>query len=518
VYPADYALTAPDRPALIMTPSGNSITYEDLTARGNQFAHLLADLGLRRGDHYAVIAENNLRYCEVVWGGLNSGLYVTPVNWHLTAAEAAYIIEDCGADLLMVTNEQREMAEKLVTLTPSVRHRLMIDGSSTSYDSYEGALSSRPATPILDETRGHFMFYTSGITGRPRGVQFPLADEPARMGDASREVMCHQFDLREGDVLLVASPMYHSAGLRNCQIAQCTGATVVSMDKFDPEGMLAAIEKYRVTQIMLVPTMFVRLLRLDEATRAKYDLSSLRLALHAAAPCPPEVKRAMIDWWGPILVEQYGGTEGIGSTYITSAEWLERPGSVGRGWRSTVRICDMTSGDEAPAGQVGDVYFERTGYQFAYHNDSQKTLASHHPGHADWRTMGDIGYLDDKGYLFLTDRRAHTIVSGGVNIYPREIEDLLLAHPALADVAVFGVPNDEFGEEVKAVVQPADFARADSRLALELIDHCRSHIAHFKCPRSIDFESSLPRLDNGKLYKQELKSRYWPANNDTLPS
>ena len=520
MYIGTFAETAPDRAAVIMGESGLRISYRELNEGSLRFARVLYEMGLRPGDHYAVLLENHPSYFEMVWAGMRSGLYVTAVNSHLTAAEAGYIVVDCGAKVLVTSAARAEAAAALIELTPGVEHRLMVDGTTPGHDSYEEAVSAQPALPLEGERRGMVMLYSSGTTGRPKGIKFPLpaADSPLgewEIGEHSRA----RYGFGEGMVFLSPAPLYHAAPLRVAMAVQSVGGTVVVMERFDPEMALALIERERVTHSQWVPTMFIRMLKLPEAQRTRHDLSSHTMATHAAAPCPVHVKQAMIEWWGPIIDEYYAGTENIGSTSISSVEWLAHKGSVGRpAANAAIHICD-DAGEEVPIGETGAVYFEDlsasahdgdfSATSFEYHGDTTKTTSVQHPAHATWRTLGDIGRVDEDGYLYLTDRRAFMIVSGGVNIYPQEIEDVLLAHPKVLDVAVFGIPNAEMGEEVKAVVQPVADVEPGEALAGELRAWCEGRLARFKLPRSIDFDAQLPRLDNGKLYKKALRDRYW---------
>jgi fatty-acyl-CoA synthase len=510
VYIGHHAATTPDKPAVVMAGSGEVVTFGQLYERSNRLARVLRAAGLRPDDHYAVLAENHVRYFEVLWAGLNSGLHVTPVNPRLTPAEAAYIVADCGARAVVTTRGCAELARAIVDDTPGVPLRLMIDGTAPSHASYEDAVAGVSGAPLEEERRGTFMFYSSGTTGRPKGIAVPLPDHPASEGDAELlGATKGLFGFEPSDVYLSPAPMYHAAPARTTQIAQCLGVTVVCMERFDALGALQAIERHGVTTAQFVPTMFVRMLKLDEAERRRVDVSSLRVAVHAAAPCPVAVKERMIEWWGPILFEYYAGSENFGMTAIDSADWLAHKGSVGRSFGSEIHVCDADGRELAP-GEDGLVYFATPGAHLEYHGDPEKTASAHHPRHADWRTLGDIGHLDTEGYLYLTDRATFMIISGGVNVYPQEVEDALITHPAVLDVAVIGVPDEEMGEQVKAVVQPQRWEDAGPALAAELIEHCRAGLAHYKCPRSVDFDRELPRLDNGKLYKRTLRDRYWP--------
>jgi fatty-acyl-CoA synthase len=456
----------------------------------------------------ALLATNGPRVFEVYWAAQRSGLYVTAVNHHLTADEVAYVVSDSGAKALVVSASP--LAAEVGELVPGVEVRLAYDGPVPGFDDYDAALSGLSAEPLPDQPRGADMLYSSGTTGRPKGIRPALperrVDEP---GDPYVAVFGMMYRFDADTVYLSPAPLYHAAPLRFSATIQAIGGTVVVLERFDPEGALAAIERYRVTHSQWVPTHFVRMLKLPADVRARYDVSSLRVAIHAAAPCPPEVKRAMIDWWGPVLHEYYAATEGAGITFIDSAQWLTHPGSVGRGGIiGDVRICDDETGAVLGPRQIGTVYFERDTVSFEYHNDPEKTRAARHPQHETWATTGDLGYVDEEGYLYLTDRKAFTIISGGVNIYPRETEDVLALHPAVLDVAVIGVPDPEMGESVLAVVSPAAGTEAGPDLERELIEHVKAHIAAFKAPRRVVFTDDMPRTATGKLVKQILRDRY----------
>jgi long-chain acyl-CoA synthetase len=507
LYIGDHARTVPDKPAVIMWPSGDTLTYRELYELSTRLANRFRADGLVEGDRVAILAENHPRYYVAMWAALDAGFYVVPVNAKSTVEEAAYIVGDSGARALVVTGAIA-IAEELVAVTPGVQRRVCLDGTVGPYTGLDELLADQPADPTAPEVRGTFMFYSSGTTGRPKGIRPPLPGAPASAGDALVVASMAMFGLEESAVYLSPAPLHHAAPLRTSQCVQCVGGTVVCMQRFDAEGALAAIERHRVTTAQWVPTMFVRLLKLDPDVRARYDLSSMRLAVHAAAPCPVWAKEQMIDWWGPILSEYYAGSENVGTTAIGSHEWLAHKGSVGRPVGCTVHICD-DEGDELAAGGEGLVYFETPGVSFEYHGDPAKTAGMVHPKHADWRTLGDIGRVDDDGYLYLTDRKAFMIISGGANIYPREIEDVLVRHPAVLDAAVFGVPDEDMGEVVKAVVQPVDWSAAGNALAAELMDLCRGSLASYKHPRSIDFRAELPRTEDGKLRKRFLRDEYW---------
>ncbi len=517
MYPGHHATTCPEKAAAIQARTGEVLTYGELDARSNQLAQLFWAEGLRRGDHVAVFLENHLRYFEVFWATFRSGLYLTTVNRYLTGPEAGYIVSDCGAQVLVSSRALHEVAAEIPGYAPGCRRFLVVDGApegaTDRFEAYEAAIQEFSAEPLEEEPLGEFMLYSSGTTGRPKGITRPLSNRPVSRGLAMNPVLKTLFQVDEDTVYLSPAPMYHSAPIGFCSSVQSLGGTVVMLDRFDPIEAFQAMEKHAVTHSQWVPTMFTRMLKLPEAERAGFDLSAHRVAVHAAAPCPQKVKEEMFAWWGPILHEYYGGTELNGLTYVGPEDWLAHPGTVGRAVMGTLRICDE-SGDELPVGEPGIVYFERDKAPFEYHNDAEKTRSAQHPKHPGWTALGDVGYVDDDDFLFLTDRASFMIISGGVNIYPQEIENELIMHPKVEDVAVIGVPHPEFGEEVKAVVQPVTGANADEALAEELMAYARKRLAAYKCPRSIDFEAELPRLPTGKLYKRILKDRYW-GNKDS---
>jgi long-chain acyl-CoA synthetase len=508
VYPGAHAASTPDKPAVVMSDTGAALTYAELEERSIRLAHVLHEAGLRPGDDVALLAENGLHTYEVFWAAMRSGLYLTAINQHLTPSEIAYIVGDCAAKALVTTSALAGAATTIVPDTPGVTLRLALGGPVEGHGDYDAALAAASPEPLPDQPRGRDMLYSSGTTGLPKGVKAPLPGVQVHEGgDILIGLFGPLYGFDADTVYLSPAPLYHAAPLRFGGMIHQVGGTVVVMPRFEPAAALAAIERHRVTHSQWVPTMFVRMLKLPDEQRTAHDLSSHRVAVHAAAPCPVEVKRRMIDWWGPILHEYYAATEAVGVTVIDSPTWLEHPGSVGRALLGVVHICD-DDGVEQATGDVGLIYFEREVLPFRYHNDPEKTARAQHPEHPNWGTTGDVGHLDDDGFLHLTDRMAFMIISGGVNIYPQEIENALTLHPAVLDLAVIGIPDDEMGEQVKAVVQPAPGVEPGPELERELLAFLRERIAGFKVPRSVDFVTELPRTATGKLQKHRIREGY----------
>ncbi|MCG8506576.1 MAG: acyl-CoA synthetase [Sphingomonadales bacterium] len=507
----------PNRLAAVIANSDISVSYAELARRSNRLARMIRDAGLRQGDHIAVFMENNIRYFEVVWAALRSGLYITPINSHLSAGEAGYILGDCQAKILISSHHLADVARDLPQHGRKGLVCLMTDGVVEGYASYEEAIAEYQPAPLEEEPFGSLMLYSSGTTGRPKGVLRPLSGLSATEYFKTPEGMMLQtlwgFD-RES-VYLSPAPLYHTAPMLFCVRTQGVGGTVVMMDKFDAEAALSAIERHKVTHSQWVPTMFNRLLRLPTCIRERYDLGSHKVAIHSAAPCPKEIKSQMFAWWGPIIYEYYSSTEATCFTHAPPDDWLAHPGTVGRPLLGALHICDET-GAELPAGQTGIVYAEQTRANFVYHNDKRKTEEARHPEHDNWLAIGDMGYVDEDGFLYLTDRATFMIISGGVNIYPQEIENVLIMHDKVDDVAVIGVPNDEMGEEVKAIVQASDPGEAGPVLESELIAYARTRLAHYKCPKSVDFTTTLPRTSTGKLLKNTLRDRYWTGKSSKI--
>jgi long-chain acyl-CoA synthetase len=506
MYPGTWAARHPAKPALIMAGSGRTLTYAELEDRSTRLSRHLRDVaGLEVGDVVALLSDNTPETYEVYWAALRSGLYLTAVNHHLSAEEASYIIRDCGAKALVVSAAKADLVADLDIDVPT---RLAYGGDLPGHASYEDALAAASAEPLAQQPHGEDLLYSSGTTGRPKGVKPPLppiaVDEP---GYLYPTVFGGLYGFDPDTVYLSPAPVYHAAPLRFGGVIHALGGTLVMMERFEAEGAHRAIERYRVTATQMVPTMFVRLLKLPEDVRRSYDVSSLRVVIHAAAPCPVQVKREMIDWLGPIVHEYYASTEANGVTVIDARSWLEKPGSVGRALLGVIRICGEDGAELGP-GEIGTIYFEREVRNFSYHHDEERTRSTQHPEHENWTTVGDLGYVDEDGYLFLTDRKAFMIISGGVNNYPQEIEDLFSLHPAVTDIAVIGVPDEEMGERVVAFVQPAPSVTPGAELAAELTAYAREHIAHFKVPREFHFRDELPRTPTGKMVKRTLREEY----------
>ena len=493
-----------------MASTGEEVTHAELEARANRLAHALRDHGLAPGDHYSIFMENNDRYLEACAAGERSGLYYTCINSYLTAEEVAYIVDNSDSQVLITSPAKRDIALAAAKACPKLTRILVVDEPGGADDDrvrdYVEATSSFPDTPIADEQLGTPMLYSSGTTGRPKGIARPLPVQPPGEMMPLFQFLTGLWHYREDMIYLSPAPLYHSAPQAAVNLTIRIGGTVVIMERFDPVEYLRLIERYQVTHSQLVPTMFSRMLKMPEEERTRFDLSSLEIAVHAAAPCPVQVKEQMIEWWGPIIHEYYGATEGLGFTACNSEEWLAHKGSVGKVMLGDLHILDDEM-NELPMGQPGTIWF-KTATPFEYHNDPDKTAESTSPD-GTMTTVGDVGYVDEDNYLYLTDRKTFMIISGGVNIYPQETEDLLITHPKVADAAVIGVPNDDLGEEVKAIVQPMPGVEPNDEFTEELLAFCREHLSRQKVPRTIDYRDELPRLPTGKLYKRKLRDEYW---------
>ncbi len=515
MYARQHAENHPDRPAIIMGATGETVTFAEFEARANRTAHLLRAAGLRRGDHIAVFMENSIRMLEIEAAAERTGLYFTLINTYLAPDEVAYIVTNSRSRMLFSSAARRPVAQAAAANCPDLE-RMLITGPGqppAGWESYEAAIAPYPTDPVPDESLGAAMLYSSGTTGQPKGILRALPTSAPSEPLPVMDFVGAMFGFRPGMTYLNPAPLYHSAPAASVSAALRLGATTVVMDHFDAQQWLALVERHRVTHCQLVPVMFTRLLRLPEDVRTRYDVSSLECIVHAAAPCPVHVKQAMIDWLGPIITEYYSATEAHGFTFCDSAQWLAHPGTVGRPILGELLILD-DDGKQCPPGVDGTIWF-RGATAFEYFEDPVKTAESRSAdGQAS--SVGDVGHVDEDGYLYLTDRKTYMIISGGVNIYPQETENLLAAHPAVLDVAVIGVPNEDLGEEVKAVVQLADPESASPELAQELIGYCRERQAHFKCPRTVDFVAELPRYPTGKLYKRLLKDAYWSGHQTSI--
>jgi long-chain acyl-CoA synthetase len=511
MYPGNGFVKCPGQPAFIMAESGEAVTYAELEARSNRLAHLLRARGLRRLDHYAIFMENNARYVESCSAGARAGLYYTCVNSFLTAEELAYLLTNSESKVLITSAAKRSVALAALRSCPNIELCLIVDGEGDSgrVQNLDAATAAYPATPIADESLGAAMLYSSGTTGRPKGILRPLPMQPPSQPLPLYSFVDKLWRYRDGMVYLSPAPLYHSAPQAAVSLAIDRASTVIIMETFDAERYLQLVETYKVTHSQLVPTMFSRMLKLPPDVRQRYDLSSLEIAVHAAAPCPVPVKEQMIAWWGPIIHEYYGATEGLGFAACDSAQWLAHKGTVGKVMLGELHVLDAVM-QPCPNGTSGTLWF-KTATPFEYFNDPVKTAEARSRDGA-MSTVGDVGYINDDGYLYLTDRATFMIISGGVNIYPQECENLLITHPKVADAAVFGVPNQDLGEEVKAAVQLMPGVAPGPDITEELLAFCATHLSRQKCPRSIDFETELPRLPTGKLYKRLLRERYWQGH------
>lgn len=502
--PRALAREDPDRLAFRMTDTGEDVSFAQLEARANQGAHLLRECGVQIGDHILILMENRREFLEICFAADRSGIYYTTASTHLTFDEIGHIAGDCGAKLLIMSEKFLDIGNRQRSvLGPDIRI-FLVGARHAGFENWAAALASRPETPIADEQQGLDMLYSSGTTGRPKGVKWPLTGQPVGAPTMLVTLLTSLFGYSAETRYLCPAPLYHAAPLRHTMVTLKMGGSAYVMARFDAETSLRIVARERITHCQWVPTMFVRMLKLPEEVRAGYDMSSMEMAIHAAAPCPVDVKQRMIDWWGPIIVEYYAGTENNGFTCLDTPQWLDHKGSVGSAKLGVLHICDE-NGRELPLGEEGEVYFEN-GHQFEYHNDPAKTAQCANA--QGWTTLGDIGRLDEDGYLYLTDRKFFVIISGGVNVYPRETEDALLGHPAVLDAAVIGVPHDELGEEVKAVVQLVDGETPSPDLGAALMAHCRETLSAIKCPRSVDFRETLPRTETGKLLKRRLRDEY----------
>ncbi|MGH2809007.1 MAG: AMP-binding protein [Actinomycetota bacterium] len=495
----------PDRPA-IYSPHGDR-TFGEVNARANRYGRALRARGLKEEDSLGIMCANRPEFADTVYGGQRSGFRTVPINWHLTSEEVAYVLRDSEAKAFVADARFAEGAAAAARLVPEVTIRFAVAGEIDGFESYESALAEQDSNDLEDPVLGRHMLYTSGTTGRPKGVFRPGgflgAAQMLQMYGPMLER--YAFDAAS-DTNLTTGPLYHSAPLVfSLLVPFMAGVGTVLMDGWDPEETLRVIEQHRVTHTHMVPIMFHRLLALPEETRSRYDISSLKIVLHGAAPCPVHTKKALMDWFGPIVHEYYAATEGLG-TFVTPEEWLERPGTVGKPEEDKVEIRDE-DGEPLPPGEIGLVYIRSDeDLRFEYYKDPEKTSATYK---GNFFTLGDMGYVDEEGYVYLADRTADLIISGGVNVYPAEVDAVLLEHPAVADVATVGIPNAEWGEEVRSVVLLKTDREPSSELEEELVEHTRANLAGFKCPRAIDFVDDLPRHDTGKIYRRLVREGYW---------
>ena len=503
MHPSAHAVSTPSKPAIIIADSGETIDYAALETRSNQSAHALRSLGLERGDVVATLFANGPEVFVFGLAAQRAGLYLTSISNKLSAADAGYILRDCGAKMLIAGDAHVDLAGRAARETAGVE--LFVWGAAAGgARSWTELANARPAVPIDDQSPGTDMLYSSGTTGRPKGVKFPLPEGAIDQCTPLTSMGQTLYGMGPDTIYLSTSPLYHAAPLRWAMAIHRLGGTVVVMERFDAVRTFELIQRYAITHATFVPTHFVRMLKLPPGVRESYDLSTLQAVVHAAAPCPVPVKRAMIAWWGPIVHEYYSGTETCGITALSATEWLDRPGSVGRAVLGTLKITD-DEGNELPVGAEGNVCFA-DGPAFRYHNDPEKTAKAYDRN--GWATLGDIGRVDQDGYLFLTDRKSFMIISGGVNIYPQEIENCLVAHAKVADAAVIGVPDEEMGERVLAVVQPVAGVVAGQALSDELGGYVRAALGGVKTPRVFDFRADLPREPTGKLMKRTLIDEY----------
>jgi len=507
MHPCHHAKTTPDKPAITMAASGETVTFRQLDERSNQIAHALRDAGCQPGDTIALFSENSPRYFEVCWAAQRSGLYFVCISSRLTAPEVQYLVEDSGAKIFIAGHSKGDIAKEVQALT-GLQDCWSIDGAIDGFSEMETHQSKFPITPIPDEMGGTDMLYSSGTTGRPKGIRRTLEQGEPIDSETAIVAICKALaQIKEDTVYLSPAPLYHAAPLRWCMTITRLGGSLVIMEKFDAEEFLKIVEAKKITHTQTVPTMFVKMLKLPEDVREKYDISSLEFCIHAAAPCPIPIKEKMIEWWGPVISEYYAGSEGNGMTWTNSEQWLAHKGTVGKPVWGELHICDE-NGHEVPIGEEGQIYFGGTPAP-NYHNAPEKSKGALNPKNPEWSSLGDVGKVDEDGFLYLTDRKAFMIISGGVNIYPQETENMLITHPKVADCAVIGVPDPEFGEAVKAVVQPMPGEPHSPELAAELIEFCQANLSKLKCPKSIDFDPELPRHPTGKLYKRLIRDRYW---------
>ena len=502
----------PHKAAMVFPASGTVVSYDELDSASTKIAALFTSLGLTPGDSVAICMENRKELIEAAWGAQRSGLYYTVASTRLREDELRYIVADCGAKVVLTSAALLGEVHAATKDSSALVARLIAGADAPGWTRLDVALGALDPAVVAPELEGADMLYSSGTTGRPKGVKVPLPLDPFPGRNGLADLLKSLYGFDASTVYLSPAPLYHAAPLRFNLVNHRLGGTSVIMDRFDPVEYLRLVGEFGVTHSQLVPTMFVRMLKLPEDVRLNSDVSTLRAAVHAAAPCPVQVKSEMMEWWGPVIHEYYAGTEGNGFVACSPEEWLSHPGSVGRAILGKVHIVGE-DGSELPVGEEGTIYFS-DGPQFEYHNDPDKTRSVYNE--RGWSTLGDVGRLDEEGFLYLTDRRSFMIISGGVNIYPQEAENVLVTHPRVADAAVIGVPNEEFGEEVKAIVELVDPSDAGPEMEAELIAFCRARLADVKCPRSVDFRAELPRMPTGKLLKRLLRDEYWQGRDSKI--
>jgi len=507
MYPRHFANVTPDKIAVMMSDGSASLSFLELEEKANKIAHLFRSLDLKAGDKVAFLLPNCIDVFPFCWGAQRAGLLFVPIPTKSTMDEAAYLIADSGATLLLASTHCPAIQQDRLTqqIKTTVKY-ILEETPSKNWTHWEATLSTFPVDPIADEISGQAMLYSSGTTGRPKGItpQYGVG-APLEEPDLLCQLMSQAFHVNDEAVFLSPAPLYHAAPLRWTMCAQALGAKTIVMPRFDPVETLSVIEREQVTDAQFVPTHFVRMLKMPEADRQKYDVSSLKMAVHAAAPCPIEIKRQMFEWWGDVIYEYYAGSEGVGMTLATPEGWKSHPGTVGQAILGTPHICDE-NGEPLPTGEVGQIYFE-SDIQFDYHNDSEKTKSVYNQ--YGWGSFGDVGYLDADNFLYLTDRKSFMIISGGVNIYPQEIENLLITHADVSDIAVIGAPDPDLGEKVVAIIQPANLKQDQDELAEKLNAYCRTKLSSIKLPKQIDFVDEVPRTETGKMMKRLLRDEYW---------
>ena len=504
-----HAENAPERMALV-SDKGNR-TFAELNFRTNQLVRALRRQGLQAGDAVALLCSNRPEFVETVAACQRGGFRLTPINWHLTGTEVGYIVDNCEAKAFIAEDRFKASAIEAASMASSLRVKFAVGGAIDGFEAYDAALAAEPGENIPDPVLGSQMLYTSGTTGHPKGVY--RKRPPAASPLVVKLTETAAFEPGR-DIALLTGPAYHAAPLAlNLTFPLGAGVGVIMMDKWDAEETMRLVHEHRITHTHVVPTMLHRMLQLPDEVKAKYDMSSLRWILHGAAPCPVHVKQETIEWLGPVVFEYYAATEG-GGIFVESEEWLRKPGTVGRALPGVVVEVHDEEGNPVPAGQIGTIYFKAPeDGRFEYFKAPEKTAGAYR---GDFFTMGDMGYIDEEGFLYLTGRSAEVIISGGVNIYPAEVDQEILKHPAVLDVATVGVPSEEWGEEVKAVVQLRDGFEPSDALARDILAFAHEHLPSYKRPRSVDFSDDLPRLPTGKIVRRQVRDRYWEGRDKKI--